>query len=325
MLNLWELLLGFGILEQMKLRTSACWMLSVVAGLACKTQQTGAEPRAVSVVPTVSALVDSGVHDPVCGGLACELFDRPALAFARVLALKPSVLAIGESHAKKGLQDVSSATAHMTRELLPLLKDVASDLVLELWVADGTCSSEQKKEIRHVASAQHAVTETHAQSNQAEFANLFMAARREHVQPHFLKPACDEYAKIVSAGEGDIDAMLKLIARLSGDQIAALKKENPKLVVAYGGAMHNDAMPRPGLEAWTYGARIRAEQPSYVELDLVIPEFITDSDAWKAQTWYPHFTKGAHKEKAVLYTLRPGAYVLVFPETAVPEGGKRRR
>jgi hypothetical protein len=309
----------------MKWRTSACWMLSVVACLGCKTQQTGTGPLAVSVVPTVSALADGGVRDPVCGGLACELFDSPALAFAHVLALKPSVLAMGESHAKKGMNDVPSATAHMTREFLPLLKDVASDLVLELWVADGMCSSQQKKEIRQVVSAQQTVTETHAQSNQAEFANLFMAARREHVQPHFLKPACDEYAKIVSIGEGDIDAMLKLIARLSGDQIAALKKENPKLVVAYGGAMHNDATPRPGLEAWTYGARIRAEQPSYVELDLVVPEFITDSDAWKAQPWYTHFTKGSQKDKTILYTLRPGAYVLAFPETAVPEGGKRRR
>jgi hypothetical protein len=291
----------------------------LVACQGCKTQQGGTEPRAVSLVSTISAALDSGLRDPVCGGLACELFDSPAQAFSRVLTLKPSVLAMGESHAKKGLPNgakVASATAHMTREFLPLLSNVASDLVLELWVADGTCSAQEKKEIQQVASAQHAVTETHAQSNQAEFANLFMAARKQHVQPHFLKPACEEYAKIASAGEGDIDAMLKLIARLSGDQIAAFKYQNPKLVVAYGGAMHNDATPRPGLEAWTYGARIRAQQPGYVELDLVVPEFITDSDAWKAQPWYPHFAKGAQKEKTVLYTLRPDAYVLVFPETA---------
>jgi hypothetical protein len=298
----------------MKWRVNA-WIAFFFASQGCKTQQAGTEPRAVSA-PSAFDSVKGSVRDPVCGDLACELFDSPALAFARVLALKPSVLAIGESHAKKGLAHVASATSHMTREFLPLLSNVASDLVLELWVADGTCSAQEQKEIQHVASAQHAVTETHAQSNQAEFANLFMAARKQHVQPHFLKPACDEYAKIASAGEADIDAMLKLIARLSGDQIAAFKNQNQKLVVAYGGAMHNDAMPRPGLEAWTYGARIRAQQPGYVELDLVVPEFITDSDAWKAQPWYPHFAKGAQKEKTVLYTLRPGAYVLVFPETA---------
>jgi hypothetical protein len=130
---------------------------------------------------------------------------------------------------------------------------------------------------------------------------------------------------------------LTLIARLSGDKIEAILDRSTRerapdasapaaavpdasaryMVVAYGGAMHNDGAPRPGHEAWSYGPRIakRAQALGYVELDLVVPEFVKGTDAWKAQPWYPHFKRGAQGQKTLLFTVAPGSYALVFPET----------
>jgi hypothetical protein len=91
-----------------------------------------------------------------------------------------------------------------------------------------------------------------------------------------------------------------------------------RMIVAYGGAMHNDgAKIRPGHEPWSYGPRIakRTGAQGYVELDLVVPEFVKDSDAWKAQPWYPHYQRGAQGQKTLLFTVAPGSYALVFPET----------
>jgi hypothetical protein len=252
-------------------------------------------------------------RDPVCGSIPCTLFATPAEAFASVLALKPSVLALGETHAQKEAAHVPSAAQHMTKEFLPLLAGVASDLVLEIWVANSDCTANQKKQIQQVATAQREVTKTQAPQNQTNFVNLFMAARKTGVTPHFLKPSCETYGEILGAGAGDIDFMLRMIARLSREGIAAYAKDNTKLVVAYGGSMHNDAEPRAGREAWAYGPAVKASTARYVEVDLVVPEFISDSEAWRAQRWYPHYTAGAQGTKTVLYTVSESSFALLFP------------
>jgi hypothetical protein len=98
----------------------------------------------------------------------CRLFDTAEAAFAAILAEHPDVaiLALGESHAQRGSEGVASTTKRFTEQLLPKLDGRATDLVLELWVADPACS---KKKVAAVADKQREVTEKQAEGNQNEF------------------------------------------------------------------------------------------------------------------------------------------------------------
>ena len=46
------------------------------------------------------------------------------------------------------------------------------------------------------------------------------AAKVLGLDPHVLMPSCDEYAKILDAGAGDIDAMLTELAKGEPDRVA---------------------------------------------------------------------------------------------------------
>ena len=258
---------------------------------------------------------DAAIVDPVCGKLPCELFPTPAAAFARVLADEPRVLAIGETHAREGV-DAKSTARRFVDEFLPLVDGKASDLVVELWVAKSGCTTRQKAEVRAVASVQREVTHGQSPKNASDFLALYTAGRAHGLHVRILVPPCDEYAKILDAGLGDVDAMLTMIADRSAAEISeGLAAPGSKMIVAYGGAMHNDLVPRPGHAKWSFGPRASvAAQGHYVELDLVVPEAVRDTEAWRAQPWYEHFRKGAQGEKTLLYRVRPGSYALVFPE-----------
>ena len=293
------------------------------AGVACS--RAGAEPE----TRVVEAGAESGAKsnarfpsfEPACGGLSCELYASPAEAFARVLAENPRVLAVGETHPRQGV-DAKSTAARFVDELLPLLDGRATDLVVELWVAKSGCAARQGAEVRAVASAQREVTQAQAPKNQSDFLRLYTAGRAHGERVHLLIPPCDEYGKILDAGAGDVDAMLTMIANLSVTEIEkSLDAPDAGLVVAYGGAMHNDLVPRPGHAKWSFGPRVaELTEGRYVELDLVVPEAVQDTEAWRAQPWYPHFHRGLQGGKTLLYRVRKGSFALVFPEGAVDAG-----
>jgi hypothetical protein len=259
-----------------------------------------------------------------CGELACESFATPEAAFAHVLATRPRVLAIGETHAQKDPDggSVLSSTKRFTDTFIPLLAGHATDLVLELWIANGKCGTAEKA----VAAAQKPVTETQAPTNQNEFITLGDVAKKSGIRPHALIPSCDEYARILDAGGGDIDTMLSMIARLTARDLEALLKDRADaapdaMLLAYGGAMHNDLVPRSGREAWSFGpAMEKATAGHYVELDLIVPEAIKDTDAWRSLPWYAHYDAAAQaivaQHRTLLLTLRPHSYVLVFPKSS---------
>lgn len=246
--------------------------------------------------------------------LTPRVFDSAELAFDAVLEAKPLVLAIGETHLQKDTAaNVVSSTKHFTEALLPKLRGRATDLVLELWVANGSCGKQEKQ----VAQQQKDVSATQARDNQNEFIALGDAAKKLGIAPHVLIPPCDEYARILDAGAGDVDAMLTMIARLTARDLSAWLAKHPdgdQMVVAYGGAMHNDLSPRKGREAWSYGPAVAAKAKGrYVELDLIVPEMIKDTDAWRAQPWYSSYDGEKQGKKALLFGVAPGAYALVFP------------
>lgn len=286
--------------------------MSVFVATACSRQK--AQPTAGSDAGAPSAR--AAVRTDSCGGAGCRVFETAEAAFREVLAQSPAVLAVGETHAQKGTR-VRSATRRFREDLLPLLRGRASDLVIELWVATGKCGQDE----RSVATHQKQVTVTQAETNQSEFVALGDRAKALGIAPHALVPSCAEYATMADAAADDVAPMLEMIARRTAHDIELLLdagRREPKgagLVVAYGGAMHNDRAPRPGHEAWSFGPELsRYTNDRYVELDLIVREFVKDSEAFRAQPWYPYFDATRFASRALLFNPAPGSYALVFPE-----------
>jgi hypothetical protein len=267
-------------------------------------------PPATTAAPAVPGAAS-------CGPLGCLLFDRPEAAFAYVVAQKPLVLAIGETHAQKGSEAIASTTRRFTDSLLPVLGTAASDFILELWVADGSCGVREKQ----VAKQQAPVTEKQATTNTNEFAVLRDRIVALGLRPHVLRPSCDEYERLANAGDDVVPEMLSMITRLtirSTEQLLEARKgaADAKMIVAYGGAMHNDLAAPPERAAWSFGPTLQqASGGRYVELDLIVPEFIRSTPAWQALPWYEHFQPMEHPDKTTVFNPNPGSFVLIFPRT----------
>jgi hypothetical protein len=310
-----------------ELRRRAIALLLAVAG-ACSpsppaapahTPSTARAAPAQSSPPSVAPPPAPGVLQPAadgtaCGALGCLRFANAEAAFELVLAQNPRVLGIGESHAQRGGAQVPSTTRRFAEILLPLLQHRASDLVLELWVARGNCGKAEQR----VAERQQTVTESHAATNQSEFVALGQRARQLGITPHVLEPSCAEYQSILSAGANDVGRMLQMIGERTARDLSQLLERQKsegvdRLLVAYGGAIHNDVTPREGREAWSFGpAMAAATGGRYVELDLIVPEFIKDNEVWRALPWYAHYDKTAHPGQVVLFNPSPSSYVLIF-------------
>jgi hypothetical protein len=299
------------------------WCL-VLSACAAPSKAPPAGPPAPSTAPAASptpaaAASPAPAPEPPfrdCGALSCKEFPDAARALAYVLAAEPRVLAVGEAHAQAAGRG-RSTTARFMSDLLPLLAPRASDLVIELWVANGSCGKVE----RQVEKQQSAVTEPQAASNQSEFLELGHRAKALGIMPRALVPTCEQYQKIAGAGANDIAEMLVMLKTVTERDVKELLAQRgpDRLIVAYGGAMHNDLTPREGREEFSFGPALAAATGErYVELDLVTPEQIKDTDAWRALPWYPHYPRGAAGNGAYLYTWAPHAYALLFPKTEPP-------
>jgi hypothetical protein len=252
-----------------------------------------------------------------CGELACKAFPSAEAALDHVLTETPRVLAIGEAHAQSTGPKAPSATRRFMDQLLPRLAPRAADLVIEIWVANGSCGKVEQK----VQKQQEAVTAPQAASNQNEFMELGHRAKALSVQPHALVPSCEQYQKIAGAGEADVEEMLRMIRDVTQRDVIQLLSRRPpdRMIVAYGGALHNDLVPREGFSDFSFGPELaRATGDRYVELDLVIPEQIKDTEAWRARPWYPHYSREKAGSEAYLYSWAPRAYALFFPKDPAP-------
>jgi hypothetical protein len=143
-----------------------------------------------------------------------------------------------------------------------------------------------------------------------------------------VHPTCDELDKIRKAGDDAVFEMLTMLTTHMRDEATKLYKETQskwpdKMILTYGGAMHNDLVPRKGREQWSFAKALDdLSGHKYIELDLIVPEFVSKTDAWKSMPWYDAFTKvaacdesGSTRRKTLVYTTSPRAYALVFPCT----------
>jgi len=279
--------------------------------------------QAPSAAPASSALATPARAEPrACGEFACLAFATPEAAFAYVLELSPRVLSIGEAHAQEGTTGIHSSTRRFAEQLLPLLSGKAKHLVIELLLAN--C---QPKTVERAAQTQAPVTQHQAKSNQNEFLTLGKYAQRLGIEPQALAPDCTEYDRVADAGADGVARLLSLVARQTETSVEALLAEpgtSGELIVTYGGALHNDLLPRPGQESWSFGAKLAlASHGRYVELDLIVPEFVKDTEAWRGMPWFRAFDREHLTSETLLYRPAASSFALIFPKTETKAAQQR--
>ena len=271
----------------------------------------------VQPAPAASAPVTTPpqVAEPrACGELDCLAFATPEAAFEYVLRTQPRVLAIGEAHAQAGTDGIRSSTRRFAEQLLPLVSGKSKHIVIELLLAN--CN---KKTVERAAQTQAPATEQQAKGNQNEFLTLGKFAQRLGIEPQALAPDCAEYDNVAKAGEEGIARLLTLVAQQTQRAVETLLAKpgaSDELILTYGGALHNDLYPRPGQEGWSFGPQLAAaSQGRYLELDLIVPEFVKNTEAWRALPWFAAFDREHLPNEALLYRPAPGTFALIFPKT----------
>jgi hypothetical protein len=267
-------------------------------------------PSASAPVPMPS----QAAEPRACGALDCLAFATPEAAFEYVLRSEPRVLAIGEAHAQKGTAGIRSSTRRFAEQLLPLLSGKSKHIVIELLVAN--CKA---KTVERATQAQAPVTEQQAKGNQNEFLTLGKYAQRLGIEPQALTPDCAEYDNAAAAGEDSVARLLALIAQKTESSVEALLAKagtSSELILTYGGALHNDLAPRAGQESWSFGPKLaRATRGRYVELDLIVPEFVKDTEAWRGLPWFRAFDREHLTGETLLFRPAPSSFALIFPKT----------
>jgi len=248
----------------------------------------------------------------------CQSFATAEEAFQFVLKQSPRILSIGEFHAQRGYEELPSAVERFARTMLPALQGKASDLVVEVWIPPGNCTQEQKK----VEREQREVKQQQSKRNPYDYVALAQQAKKLGIEPFPLRPTCDDFRAVNSAGDDSILKMLQLTARMlqSGATRAyerSQKKGDSSLILTFGGAMHNDIRPDHSCgKPCSFGeALVSLTQDHYIELDMVVPEYIEDRDFWRSRSWYKHYSRSLTDGKALLLNPAPNSYVLFFPNT----------
>lgn len=280
-----------------------------------------AAPSAVGSAPGPALPAGATTCTSAAGGPACLRFASTEDAFRWVLGQEPAILAIGEAHAQKGTENIPSATKRFTDSLLPILENRASDVLVEAWAGDPKC----QREVKAVASAQKPVQQAQAQTNPNEYLALGNRAKALGMVPDLLRPTCDDYANLADAGADTITESLGLIKRLTQAHATRLFQRNEglkngKVVVTYGGAMHNDLAPSDALRKYSFGPELLTTTGGrYVELDLIVPEYVKKTETWEKLAWFASWQADTGpKEKATVYRLGDKSFVLIFPTTPVP-------
>src|SRR5262249_47842420 len=91
-----------------------------------------------------------------------------------------------------------------------------------------------------------------------------------------------------------------------------------QVLVLYGGALHNDLNPAPGFEEVTFGPSLRrATDGGYLEVDLLVPEYVEGDDDLKKESWFDEAMKLSAQGKTVLVSPGPDTFELIFARTKV--------
>lgn len=258
----------------------------------------------------------SALPRPVsCENAVCSSFESPAAAVHHLLTQhSPRVIGWGEAHTPRGFTG-RSTVQRFTEEILPTLASRTSALVLELLAPPNDPCAPEREAVEREAEA---ITEGQAESNQSDYLKLGARTRELGAIPDILRTSCEELRAISDAGELAVLVMMETIANLTTREVkhrlSRATEERP-LVLAYGGALHNDLSPREGRESWSYGPRVdELTASAYLEIDLVLPELVRDTESWRAFTWYaPYQSTPRAPASTLLIQTGPRTYALILP------------
>ena len=255
---------------------------------------------------------------PAAGTLAVSAPATLNDAIASVLApaAAPLVLGVGELHQTVDTAGIASSLSRFTRQIWPLLAPRVSDLIVETWVTDGACGTAEAATVGDVART----TERPA-ATENEIVALLTRAKASGARPHILKVTCAEYRLLAPAGAGgavDYQRMLSLIEHTLEAKVTEVLAARPatdagKLIVVYGGALHNDLHPDPVLAPFSYGLRaFHATAGRYRELDLYVPAYLERNPAMRNEPWFPLWQRAAAPGRPVLIRRSPDSFIVVF-------------
>ncbi|MEO8179128.1 MAG: hypothetical protein ABI895_09870 [Deltaproteobacteria bacterium] len=301
-----------GVLLALALAAAGCGRASAPAHAPAPVLPS-AEPR-----PTPPAPTDTLGEGEPCGALDCRRFDDAASALRYVLRGAPLVLGIGEAHAPAGSEDLPTTAARFSDQLLPVLQGRASHLIVELLTPNRQCP----RAAAPVEQAQKPVIAAQSRQNQSDYLTLGVRARALGIEPFVLTPSCEEFRAIKQAGDDAILATLSTIATITtrmakGALLQNSKAGNDRMVVAYGGALHNDLGPSDTRASFRYGDVLNDFTAGrYIALDLIVRELIKDNAAWRALPWYGKLDPTSAPQSCILLSPSPQSYVLFFPGAA---------
>jgi hypothetical protein len=245
-----------------------------------------------------------------------QFFATPSEIVTRLLARKPRLVAFGEYHQLEGGARVASSVKRFGDEMLAAIAPSASDLVLETWVTEGKCGATETNAVAKVEE-----TIQRPQTTEDELITLLKRAKASGVQPHILTLSCQEYEEIQPKdGEVDYVKLLGVVTAQLKKGIDAALAHSPKqkLVMVYGGALHNDVLPQKELAIFSFAKPVAKEVGGrYLEVDLYVPEYIAADKKIIAEPWYPRWkaAQAAHPGETALVTRAPTSYIVIFPIT----------
>lgn len=246
-----------------------------------------------------------------------EHFATAAQALERVLATPAQVVAFGEYHQTRETKSIPSSLLRFADELLPAVAKLATDLVVETWVADGHCGKLETKVVEEVQTTTERPPET-----ESEIVTLLKRAKAAGMVPHILTMSCKDYRSVTGKdGETDFVKMLILtrdrlqseVTRCLGSRRPAASAREPRVAV-YGGALHNDLYPAPSDRPFAFGRALFAKVKGlYLEVDLFVPEYILGDKQLAAEPWFDAFKAGIKAGDALLIRRSERSYIIVFP------------
>ena len=264
---------------------------------------------------------DTGKVEAQPGDLPAESFATLGEAMQHILEeAKPRVIGFGEVHQLEGTVKFESSVERFTKWVVPELAGKTSDLVVETWVNLGVCGEQE-------AAVHKDLDETteRPETTESEVVRLLKRAEQLGVRPHILEFECKDYEALLEKdSEVDYFEMLGLITR-------ELEQRSAKLVAApapdgkpsraisvYGGAIHNDIEPHEELAQFSFAAALdKASAGRYVEVDLLVPEFLETSEPFKAEPWYPQFARLASADKVTVIKRAERSYVVAMRKGVV--------
>lgn len=212
-----------------------------------------------------------------------------ATALRAIIPDDARVVGFGELHARTDRPSVTSALVHFTRAL-PAFGDHISDLVLETWLTTPRCGQAAVDATARIETTVRRPAET-----KSELGDLAAAVKAAGIRAHAMTLTCDDYAAIAPPGR-DVDAAQMLtvttreLTRIAVSAVAHRDREpaHRPWVALYGGALHNDRFPAPGVAEWSYAAAVDAATANhFVEVDVVVPALADGDAVQERQPWYP--------------------------------------